>query len=98
MKLEEKQLLFRLRTRTFEAKANFRNQYLNNLQCDYCGVCPLQTQRHLLEDCEAIISHSDDVAENVEAEHDDIFSTTTKQHTVTKLYIKVEETRKSVQN
>ena len=94
--LREKQLLFRLRSRTFEAKANFRNRYQNNLQCDLCGTCPEQTQKHILEDCDYIISNCADVAENITAEHDDIYRDKSKQLAVTRLYSKIEDIRNAL--
>ena len=31
-----------------DVKANFKNMYINNLECSLCGECDLQTQNHLL--------------------------------------------------
>ena len=43
---EEKQLLFQLRTRSYDCKANFRNLYNNQLACSICGQ--EDNQSHLL--------------------------------------------------
>ena len=44
----EVKLLFKLRTRMFECKNNFKNQYRENLFCNLCKVS-VDSQRHLLE-------------------------------------------------
>ena len=62
------------------------------LQCDYCGDCDLQTQRHLLENCDGVIAECPAVAENIRVEHDDIFGPVEKQKEVVKLYHKIQVT------
>ena len=89
--MKEKQLLFKRRTRMLDTKANFKNMHTYNLKCDYCDECDLQTQRHLLEDCDGIISNCEEVSDNVTVEHDDIFGEPEEQLRVTKLYIKIQE-------
>ena len=43
---EEKQLLFQLRTRSYDCKANYKNLYKNQLACSICGE--EDNQPHLL--------------------------------------------------
>ena len=52
LSLKEKQLLFKLRSRTLDVKDNFRNQHKDHL-CISCGLFP-ETQSHLLE-CPEIV-------------------------------------------
>ena len=43
---EERQLLFKIRTRTYNCKANFKKQYGQNINCSICGF--EDNQQHLL--------------------------------------------------
>ena len=52
LSLKEKQLPFKLRSRTLDVKDNFRNQHKDHL-CISCGLFP-ETQSHLLE-CPEIV-------------------------------------------
>lgn len=46
---KERELLFKLRSKTVQVKANFKNAYLNNdMLCDLCKLFPC-TQSHLLQ-------------------------------------------------
>ena len=46
---EERELLFRLRSKTLSVKENFKNAYLNNnMLCDLCSLFPC-TQSHPLQ-------------------------------------------------
>ena len=48
--IEEKQLLFSLRSKCYPAKMNFRKQYKGNLKCSF--QCPdEETQSHIFENC-----------------------------------------------
>ena len=80
----------------FFAKANYRNMFVDNLQCDYCDDCDLQPQRHLLENCAGIIAKCPAVADNIVVEHDDIFGPVEKQREVVKLYSKIQEAMNSI--
>ena len=46
LSLQEKQLLFKLRTYTYECKANFQNKYQDNLLCNFCDK--EDNQEHLI--------------------------------------------------
>ena len=85
---KEKHLLFKLRTKMINVKSNFKNMYPDNLQCNYCSENVIQSQEHLLE-CPTIISNCQDLFDNIEIEHDDIYGNIQQQLAVTKLYQKV---------
>ena len=80
----------------FNAKANFKSMYPNNLQCNYCLNTDLQTQRHLLEDCDAIISNSQKISENIHIDHDFIYGSSDQQLEVAKLYIEIQKVRENL--
>ena len=93
----EKFLLFKFRTRMVEVRKNFRNKY-DNLFCQLCKV-EEEDQYHLFNS-QNILDNCDALAENIEIEYEDIFSTTPKkQEKVAKLLIKMWDTReKSIDN
>ena len=86
---DEKQLLFQLRTRTFNCKANYKNQYGDNISCILCGS--EDNQLHLLL-CSRTTAgvNTDSVA------YEDIFGTLEKQVRVTKVMKKVTRNRKII--
>ena len=67
----EKQLIFKLRSRMTNVKANFKSMY-ENLECNLCEKSTLQTDAHLL-DCEALIQKCKTLANNYNAEYEDVF-------------------------
>ena len=69
---EEKQTLFKLRTRMVDVKSNFKMQYGQNLTCNFCPE--IDTQSHLLS-CEQLTDGID--ISNTEYEH--IFQDLKKQ-------------------
>ena len=65
MSLQEKQLLFKLRTYTYDCKANFKNKFQSDIKCINCS--DEDTQEHLLR-CS--------IADGIncsEVKHEDIF-------------------------
>ena len=72
-------------------KSNFKNMYPENLNCNYCNEVDMQTQEHLLL-CPKIISNCQELFDNVDIEHDDIYGNTEQQLAVTKLYQKIFDT------
>ena len=46
LSLQEKQLLFQLRTYSYNCKANFKNKYKDNLLCNFCNM--EDNQEHLI--------------------------------------------------
>ena len=69
--------------------------YPGNLQCDYCGSAE-QTQRHLLEQCETIISNSKLISDNILVEHDFIYGSVSQQLEAIKLFVEIEEVREKL--
>ena len=86
---EEKQLLFKLRTRTYNCKANFKNQYGQNISCLICGS--EDTQHHLL-----ICSRTTAGVGINGVTYSDIFGTLRNQVKVTKVLMKVTRNRKII--
>ena len=87
----EKRLLFRLRSRTLEVKANFPGQNQDRI-CRTCEKAD-ETQSHLLQ-CEAIVaklgivqSQESDLNENF------IFGSTEQQTKIVKMYSDILEAR-----
>ena len=72
LSLREKHLMFRLRTRTYQCRANYKNQYGSNLACLICGN--EDDQIHLLQ-CKKITDGVD--LEGVQ--YSDLFSSVDKQ-------------------
>ena len=82
---KEKHLLFQLRTRTFQCKANYANQF-QSLICDNCNE--IDSQEHLLS--------CDKITKNVNLEdikYSDLFGSTLKQIKLAKIMIKISEQR-----
>ena len=90
--MNEKQLLFRLRTKMTNVKANFKHMHLQlgNLHCNLCVESYDQTQSHLLV-CSKIVSSCQEAYDNISIEHNFIYGTIEQQLAVTKLYQKIFE-------
>ena len=86
---EEKQLLFKLLTRTYSCKANFKNQYGQNITCSICGS--EDKQQHLLF-CSRTTAGVDIDGET----YNDIFGILKKQVKVTKVLMKVTRNREII--
>ena len=87
---EEKQLLFQLRTRSYDCKANYRNLYKNQLACFICGQ--EDNQSHLLS-CTTTTQGLD----LSEVQYCDIFGTVEQQVRITKLLMLISNKRKVLQ-
>ena len=68
----EAKLLFRLRTRMYHMKANYKGMHLNNLICNLCKSATCD-QRHLLE-CSILKKELPEVQKNVHVRYSDLFS------------------------
>ena len=79
---EEKQILFKLRTRMVDVKFNFKTQFGQNLTCNFCPES--DTQAHLLS-CQQLIDGID--ISNTEYDH--IFLDVSKQEKAAKIYNKI---------
>ena len=87
MSLKEKQLLFKLRTYTYNWKANFKHQFQPDIKCYACNAD--DTQEHLLT-----CSIASDI-NCLEVKHDDIFGDIKSQIKVIKVMIKIDNRRTS---
>ena len=87
---EEKQLLFQLRTRSYDCKANFRNLYKNQLACSICGH--EDNQPHLLS-CTTTTQGVDLTG----IKYSDIFGKVEQQVRITKLMMQISNKRKTIQ-
>ena len=79
---EEKQTLFKLRTRMIDVKSNFKSQYGQDLVCRFCPV--EETRAHLLL-CKELVDNID--TSNVC--YGDIFQGLTKQEAISKIYTQI---------
>ena len=79
---EEKQTLFKLRTRMIDVKSSFRTQYGQDLACRFCPE--EETQSHLLL-CNELIDNLDTSS----IEYEDIFKDLKKQEAVARLYTQI---------
>ena len=79
----ERELLFKLRSRTIQVKNNFQNGNLENLFCDLCKLF-ICTQEHVLS-CPKITKNVR-IVNTVKLEHSDIFGNVDQQLTFVKIY------------
>ena len=86
---EDKQLLFHIRTRSYDCKANYKNLYKNQLDCNICGE--EDSQQHLLY-C-TIATHGIDMTG---VQYSDIFGTIKQQVRIAKIMMKVTNKRKTI--
>ena len=92
LNLNQVKLLFKLRTRMFNCKQNFENQYANeNLFCKLCKVC-IDSQSHLL-DCFVLKNCNQELRKNKFVKYDHIFEDVDHQVKAIALLSKVIETR-----
>ena len=82
----------------FDAKANFSSMYVNNDKCNFCESDKIQTQRHLLESCDKIISNSKIISENIKVDHDYIYGKENEQLEVTRMYMEIQQICEKLQN
>ena len=79
---EEKQTLFKLRTRMVDVKSNFKIKYGSNLTCTFC--IEEENQSHLLSCQEITVGLN-----TTEVKYSDIFGDLPKQEKIAKLYNKI---------
>ena len=87
--LEDKYLIFKLRTRMIDVKMNFKGQDIDT-KCNFCDI--EESQDHLL-DCHTIIQNCKELYDDTVVEYEDIFNNATKQFQMAKLYKLALETR-----
>ena len=85
--IQEKILLFSLRTRMFDVKGNFSNGFAD-LSCNFCKQNEPQTQQHLLV-CEAMMKNCPELANNDEIVYADIFKSTNQQLKCVRLFANI---------
>ena len=90
---EQKQLLFKFRTRMIDLKTNYRNKYFD-LSCQL-GCGSVENQIHLFQ-CEVLINKCEDLANNVKVEYEDIFGDITRQIDAIKLLTKIWNIRDNI--
>ena len=84
-------LMFKLRTRMFPVKENFKNKFKDkDMNCDICKI-ELCTQSHLLK-CEILKKFVPSLIDT-NIIYEDIFDDTDKQYKFIKLYSEVNEKR-----
>ena len=88
--INEKYMLFRLRTSMVNVKANFKSQYQDDLSCNLCHEIELQTQEHLLF-CNTIHKNCPQSRDNIDIKHSYLFMEVEKQVRCVKLYKEVLE-------
>ena len=82
---QEKQILFKFRTYTFECKAYFKNRFHADLKCMDCGN--LDTQEHLFN-CK--------IQSNSDVKHSDIFGNLEDQCKVAKVLTKINQMKTEI--
>ena len=91
---DEKQLLFKLRTRMTNSKSNFKSMH-GKIDYNLCDKNLPQTDSHLL-DCTAILENCPNLARDSVSEYEDIFGNLEKQLKITKLFKEVFEAKQNI--
>ena len=92
----DKELLFKLRTRMINVKSNFRNQY-ENVLCQLCDNGAEESQSHLLE-CPTLLDNCPMLFNDTQTEYGDIFECPSKQLQVVRLFQSVLDIREKMLN
>ena len=92
--IQEKLLLFRLRTRMVDVKSNFSNG-VDDISCDLCFKDEPQTQQHLLV-CTEIMNNCPELVLNNVVVYDDLFKKSSLQLECVRLFTKVLETKQKL--
>ena len=71
------EVLFKLRSRTIDLKANFKTKHLENTKCSINQCTFDETQEHLFKNCEKILQHMKNEYKSVK--YEDIFGKTKQQ-------------------
>lgn len=92
--LKKKQLLFKLRSRTLDVKANFKNGN-QNPWCSSCGLFA-ETQGHLLQ-CPTLVQNLHYLrGKTSKLNENDIYSTIEKQEIIVNIYSDILEVRENL--
>ena len=85
---EDVQILFSLRTRMFDCKSNFANQYNDNMTCRICNdLTSIESEDHLLV-CPTLENDVHDV------KFCDVYGTITAKYNATQVFKKLMQRRK----
>ena len=94
---KQKQLLFKLRSRTLDVKVNFRGQHLNNILCISCGLVP-ESQSHLLQ-CPQLVSRLNYLSDKTSNMNElDIYGDTESQKRIVNIYSDILEIREKLKH
>ena len=80
----EAKLLFKLRTRMYHVKANYKNKYPNNLTCELCKSTTYD-QPHLME-CSKLKQEVPEIEQNTTVKYSHLFSNDDKMIPAIKLF------------
>ena len=91
-------LLFALRSKYIDCKANFKNKYrYTHLLCDYCFESD-DTQQHILQ-CKVLNSYlQSKEAANEKIEYNDLFKNVHKQKVIVTMFTKLLDIRNVLKN
>ena len=90
---KEKILLFKLRVRMTQLKANFSSMHKNNMQCDLCQEeDSIESQTHLLQ-CSFLTNHEDLKHDIKTIKYEDIYDNLDAQVKAVKVWRKIMKTR-----
>ena len=93
---KQKQLLFRLRSKTLDVKHNFKHQH-TNLWCISCGLFT-ETQSHLLQ-CPALVTNLKFLnVKTSKLNENFIYGNLEQQEMIIKIYSDIIEVRENLQN
>ena len=83
---QEKQTLFKLRSKMLSIKANFKNKHRNNISCSICNdKNSEESEIHLLS-CPSLVNHPKLKNEINKVKYSDVFSDLTKQQQAVKVF------------
>ena len=85
----EKQLLFRLRSRTTPNKTNYKAKYLNNLSCTLCEIPDLEESESHLLCCDYLTSIPELAQELLTIQYEDIYKSLPSQIKAVKVWSKI---------
>ena len=89
----ERELLFKLRSKTLKVKSNFRNGNQENMFCDLCNLFRC-TQEHPLS-C-PVLTQKCRILDTAEIKHSNIYGSVDQQLTYTKIYSEFWNTRQDI--
>ena len=90
---KEAKLMFKLRTRMYHVKSNFKGIYLNNLACDLCKSSTCD-QRHLLS-CKVLQNLVPEL-KFTKVKYHHLFGSVTEMIAAVKLFMKITEQREEI--